>query len=298
MQELTAVCQLAAAHDVLRVRQKSVELGHTSIIGGDERRVGMGVAIGRNRNLALQELDSVAGQGVGAQELVAVGADPQVLRLQHVEEVEQPFGRHLQRLEVGDRGLVRGLLLDPAELEEVLLADGGTAGHDRGAQLRRTRHRRRGTQQRPGDGADTGVLLRFQGAAEVPAGDVAGLVGDHPGELVGTVGLQDQAGVDEQVLPARHERVQHRVVDDVDVDRFRIEPGGGEDRVGDAADRGLDLGIADQAHGVRRRRPDEQARRGHRAPATPPAPQGSPHLSSPPAAEASQRFRRRPRRCA
>ena len=58
---------------------------------------------------------------MGAQELVAVRADAQVLGLQHVEEVEQPLRRHLQRAQVGDAGLVGRLLLAAAELEEVTL---------------------------------------------------------------------------------------------------------------------------------------------------------------------------------
>ena len=43
----------------------------------------------------------------------------------------------------------------------------------------------------------------------------------------------DQASVDEQILAAGDEGVQRRVVQNVDVDRIRIEPGRGEDRIGD-----------------------------------------------------------------
>ena len=71
-----------------------------------------------------------------------------------------------------------------------------------------------------------------------------------PASSSGSVGADDQPGVDEQVLAAGHERVQLVVAQDVDVDRFGVEPCRREDRIGDLADRGLDLGVADH----RRRR--------------------------------------------
>ena len=40
-----------------------------------------------------------------------------------------------------------------------------------------------------------GALLALAGAREVAAGHMAGFVGDHPHQLVGGLGLDDQAGV-------------------------------------------------------------------------------------------------------
>ena len=51
----------------------------------------------------------------------------------------------------------------------------------------------------------------------VAAGDVAELVGDHRAQLVDAVELGQQAGVDEDVLPAGDEGVRLAVVDDVEV---------------------------------------------------------------------------------
>ena len=102
-------------------------------------------------------------------------------------------------------------------------------------------------------------LQRLVAAGQVPAGDVAELVGDHRPELVDRAELGHQPGVDEDVLPAGHEGVRLAVVDDVDLDRGRVDPGGAEERVRDPPQRVLDLGVADQP--PRRRRSGRERHR-------------------------------------
>ena len=91
------------------------------------------------------------------------------------------------------------------------------------------------------------MAQRLVGARQMAAGDMAGLVGDDADELIGRLAAQDRAAVHEQVLAAGDEGVEGRVVDDVDMNRGRIEAGRGEDwrRVG--ADDIFDLGIAQDA---------------------------------------------------
>ena len=55
------------------------------------------------------------------------------------------------------------------------------------------------------DPFDAGVAYRFLKARQVPAGDVAGLMRQDPDQLIGGLGAEQQAGVDELVLPAGDE---------------------------------------------------------------------------------------------
>ena len=77
------------------------------------------------------------------------------------------------------------------------------------------------------------------------AGDMARLVRQHPGQLVRGLGGHEESGVDEDVLPARHEGVQDRIADDVEMHVAWLEARRPEDRVHDLAQGGLDLGVAD-----------------------------------------------------
>jgi len=68
----------------------------------------------------------------------------------------------------------------------------------------------------------------------------------HADHLIGRVGLQQQAGIDEDALPARHEGVDLTVVQHIDGHRLGIDPRRLEDRPGVEAQQALDLGIADE----------------------------------------------------
>ena len=50
------------------------------------------------------------------------------------------------------------------------------------------------------------------------AGDVTGLVREHADDLVWRFGPHDEAGIDEDVLPARDERIHVVFVDDQNAD--------------------------------------------------------------------------------
>jgi hypothetical protein len=94
----------------------------------------------------------------------------------------------------------------------------------------------------------------------MPARDVAGFMGHHPGELPGILGAHDQPGVEEQVHAAGDERVQLIVIDDVDPHRVAPEAGGVQERPRHLLQARFDFGVADQADARRVRRPAGQQR--------------------------------------
>ena len=59
----------------------------------------------------------------------------------------------------------------------------------------------------------------------------------------------DQAGIDEFVLPAGDKGVELLVLDQIDVERARLEPGRLPDRRHHRPDIGLDLGVPDEGFG-------------------------------------------------
>ena len=84
----------------------------------------------------------------------------------------------------------------------------------------------------------------------VAAGDMAGLVRDDADDLVGRLGLQQRAGVDEHAA-AGDEGVEARIVDQNDVDAGFRQARGLEDRPRIVAHQRLDLGIAHDRHILR-----------------------------------------------
>ena len=60
------------------------------------------------------------------------------------------------------------------------------------------------------------------------AGNVTGFVGDNADDLLGALGLRQQAGIDKQPLSAGDEGIKGVVIDQVNLDRRRIKVGGEE----------------------------------------------------------------------
>ena len=160
-------------------------------------------------------------------------ADAQVLVLQDLEERDQTLGRAAGIGEIGHGGLVRGLLLGPGEGQDAALRHGGTTGDDGGPHLRRTGDGGGRPQHGTQETLHRGPLAGGDGAAQMAARYVAGLVRDHARQLVRVLGPGQQPGVEEQVLAAGDEGVEGVVAQNDDVDGVRLEPGGAEDRVGD-----------------------------------------------------------------
>ena len=125
------------------------------------------------------------GQRMGAQEHVAVGADAQVLGLQHLEEVEQALRRLLQRGEVGHRRLIGRLSWPRLNLRRPRCADRGPAGHERHARGSGAPATAAAAPSRaPAMVLTPASSCACSDPAQMAAGDVAGLVRDHAGQLV------------------------------------------------------------------------------------------------------------------
>ena len=66
--------------------------------------------------------------------------------------------------------------------------------------------------------------------AQVAAGDMAGLVGQHADDLVRRLRIHERAGIDEDALGIDHEGVEAAVVDDDDADVALAEAGDAQNR--------------------------------------------------------------------
>jgi hypothetical protein len=81
----------------------------------------------------------------------------------------------------------------------------------------------------------------------MPAGNVAGLMGEHADELVRRFRLHDRADMEEHVLAVDDEGVEALVGDDVDIHVLAGDSGRAEDRLRVIGDQVLDLAVADEA---------------------------------------------------
>ncbi len=63
------------------------------------------------------------------------------------------------------------------------------------------------------------------------AGDVAGFVREHADQFVRILSRENEAGVEEDILPARDEGVKRGIIENVNVDVVGIETGRREDRI-------------------------------------------------------------------
>ena len=143
----------------------------------------------------------------------------------------------------------------------------GTRPHQDAGTAAAAHGRGRPAQHHADDRLDGRVAQRLLDARQMPAGDMAGLMGDHAHELVRALGANQEPGIDEDVHAAGDEGVYIVDAQQIDMHGLGIEAGRGEDRIGEFADRGLDLGIADDgrrlvAGGLRRRQGRNQRKGG------------------------------------
>src|SRR6202040_3863804 len=73
------------------------------------------------------------------------------------------------------------------------------------------------------DSFDAGVPCCLLKAGQVPPGNMAGLMREHPDQLVRSFGAHDQSAVDEFVLAARDEGIDLFVFNEIDVQRTGFE---------------------------------------------------------------------------
>jgi hypothetical protein len=90
------------------------------------------------------------------------------------------------------------------------------------------------------------------------AHNMPALMRDNADHLIGRLGGHQRAGMHEHVVTVDHEGVEAAVVDDVDLNALRAEPGSVEDGLGISADQRLCFGVANNAPGLRRGRADKR----------------------------------------
>ena len=169
----------------------------------------------------------------------------------------ETLGRDAGLVEIFERRLVGRRFLDPAIAEKGLLPEPLSAKNECLRRVGPAGDRGRGAQHQPQQGDDGGALQGVTGSGQMPARDMPGFMGEHAHHLTRVFRLHDEARGDENILPARDEGVEPRIVDDVEADTFRIQAGGGQDRRQIALERVFDLRIPDEADaflGVRRSR--------------------------------------------
>ena len=92
----------------------------------------------------------------------------------------------------------------------------------------------------------------FHASAQMSAGQMAGFVRKHADHFVRRLGVEQCAGIDENVAAVHHKGIEGAVVEHDDLDVLLRKTGGLEDRRCVIAHQLLDLGVADQRQAARR----------------------------------------------
>ena len=137
-----------------------------------------------------------------------------------------------------------------------------SAAHVRSALAARRGPADRGADPQDHEQERLGLVARNAGSerGHVPAGDMSGLVRDDADHLVGRLGLQDRAVIDEHVEAVDHEGVEVLGFHDAHRD-VRAEPRRPEDRTRVVLEQVLGLGIADERDALRHGRRRGEAHR-------------------------------------
>ena len=91
----------------------------------------------------------------------------------------------------------------------------------------------------------------FAQSHQMTAGQVAGLVREHADDFVRRLGVEQCAGIDEDVTPVHDEGVEGAVVEDDDLDVLLGQAGRLQDRRRVVAHQLLDFGVADDRRAAR-----------------------------------------------
>ncbi len=225
---------------------EGLELGDHQFVPCDRLGRIDGAVVGVLLHPHPQRLDPVGSQRVALEERILLGVREDFLVTEVVEEIDEPPAGLARLFEVGGGGLVGVGFLNPGVAKVVQSREVAGAVHQRGAGVGRAGG---GGQDAQSHGQQEGfhrLALALAGASEVAASHVPGLVGDDTDQLIGRLGLHDQAGEDEHLLAARDEGVQVVGAHDVELHRLRIDAGGDEDRIGVLMQDLLDLGVTDE----------------------------------------------------
>ncbi len=169
------------------------------------------------------------------------------------EERQQALRRLLRGFEIAHGGPIGRLLFAALVGEHAALGDLLAADRDTHAARTRFTHPGAGAadggsaaQDHRGGRHNLGVLQLLAQAHQMPAGDVAALVREDADDLVGSFGVDERAGVHEDVLAVGHESIERARADQHDLDRASAQAGCLGDRLQIVAHELFDLGIADK----------------------------------------------------
>ena len=162
-------------------------------------------------------VDALRGQGMGAQIRILTDPGEHLLTLKDLEELKEPARRLAACIQKGHGRVIGGSLLRYRILHEGAFRD--TLGAEQGpaAPAAPARDRGSGGEHHRDDSFDAGVPRRLLKAGQVPSGNMAGLMREHPDQLVRSFGAHDQSAVDEFVLAAGDEGIDLFVFDEIDV---------------------------------------------------------------------------------
>ena len=192
-------------------------------------------------------IDALRGQRMRPQVRVLANAREHLLPLKNLEELQEPARRLPAGVEKSHGRVIGRGLLRHRILHEGALGDAFRGQHGRAAAAAPAGDAGSGAEHHRDDSFDAGVPCRLLKARQVPPGNMAGLMREHPDQLVRSLGAHDEAAVDEFVLAAGDEGIYLLVLDQIDVQRARLEPRRLPDRGYHRANVGFDLGIADNA---------------------------------------------------
>ena len=209
--------------------------------------------MGRTLHVAPDAIQARPGQRMRAQVRILQRTAERLLRHQPFHQLGQAARRYPHPVQRRQRERV-GLGFHAARIPVERAADDGTAEARHGARGLTVAGSDAGARRKDegDDLLDLGLAERAAQLGQVPADDMAGLVGQDADDHAGVLGLQQQAGIDENMPPARDESVELLVVDDMDANIGAGDADRPENRCAVGADGAFDLGIPDQRQAPRR----------------------------------------------
>ena len=222
------------------------------------RRIGF-VEIGRLLHPRFKRGIACAGHGVGARIGVLPAFGQKLLIAHRGEEVEHALAGKTGTLEEGGTRLVRARFLLAGEGEQAARCKMLAAHDERHACIACARGNGTDTKDHGCHDRHRQVLEFLAPLHEMAARHMADFVGDNAHELARRIHRGDEAGMEEHLLAAGDEGVEIAVVDEMDLDRGRVDAGRAQQRVRIFAQHRFGFGIADDADALRLGRDGQQS---------------------------------------
>ena len=250
---------------LLRFRHEADELGLDPFEAGLQLRIDRLVPGGIDRIDLPQNIDALARERMGAAVAIVLRDGEAIfLVLQLLEEFQAPPPADPGGVEIARAGKVGGAFLRAGKGEEAAHRRLLAKAHDAHARFRPARGDR-GRAEHQAQQRDAGrVLDPLARADDMAALDMAQLMGDDALQLVHIVRLRDQAAMHPDILAARDEGVDFRIIDDEDLDIVGRHAGRLDQRRGHVGHEGFGLRVAQDLLRDRRARHQREGRQRQR----------------------------------